>query len=160
MHEGQKSFSLKMIITLIYIRFIFTLLVGGASWRGERSIVSQEIERFEDLDAWKEARNLTREVYRLSGLGDFSRDLELKSRTRRSAVSIMFHLSTGFVLRTSREFRNYLIEALGATAAVEVALYIALDQRYISQAQFKKLYDMTERVSAQIQDLMRFDVGG
>lgn len=118
--------------------------------------MSQEIQRFEDLPSWQEARLITREVYKLSGMGEFSKDLELKAQTRRSAVSIMFHIASGFVLRTNRELANYLTEALGAVAAVEVALYIALDQKYINQTQFDRVYEMTERVSFQIQDLLNF----
>jgi len=119
--------------------------------------VSETTEKFEELEAWQEARNLTREIYKISAMGEFGKDLELKTHTRRAAVSIMFNIATGFVLRTNREFRNYLIESLGGTAAVEVALYIALDQNYITRPQFDRLYKKTNNVNKLIQDLLRYD---
>jgi hypothetical protein len=36
------------------------------------------IKRFEDIDAWRKARELTKAVYGISKMGEFSRDFGLK----------------------------------------------------------------------------------
>lgn len=51
--------------------------------------MAKKIEKFEDFIAWQKARELTREIYRVTGLGNFARDFGLKDQIRRSAVSIM-----------------------------------------------------------------------
>jgi hypothetical protein len=43
------------------------------------------IERFEDLDAWKEARKLTVAVYQATQNGVLSRDFGLSSQMQRAA---------------------------------------------------------------------------
>lgn len=45
------------------------------------------IERFEDVDAWKVARELTKSIYQITSIGDFARDFGLRDRIRRAAVS-------------------------------------------------------------------------
>ena len=47
------------------------------------------ITHFEDLEAWKLARELTREVYRVTSDGRFARDFALVNQIRKAAVSGM-----------------------------------------------------------------------
>lgn len=48
-----------------------------------------KIERFEDIEAWKEARTLAREVYEVTRRGGFRQDRDLRDQLRRAAVSVM-----------------------------------------------------------------------
>ena len=47
------------------------------------------IKYFEDLEVWKEARHLTRQVYQITHDAAFSRDFGLRDQIRRAAVSVM-----------------------------------------------------------------------
>jgi len=47
------------------------------------------IEKFEDIKAWQEARELLKSIYEITSKGNFSKDWELKNQIRRSAVSVM-----------------------------------------------------------------------
>ena len=47
------------------------------------------IHRFEDLEAWKRARELAQVVYQSTKDREFSRDYGLRDQMRRAAVSIM-----------------------------------------------------------------------
>ena len=47
-----------------------------------------EIKRFEDLDTWQRARELTRLIYEISSNSSFAKDFGLRDQIRRSAVSI------------------------------------------------------------------------
>lgn len=85
------------------------------------------INRFEDILAWQKARELTREVYRLSAEGAFARDFGLRDQLRRASVSIMLNVAEGFARRTNREFIHFLGNAHGSAAEVQAALYVALD---------------------------------
>lgn len=48
-----------------------------------------KIERFEDIEAWKLARELTRKVYELTKGDAFSKDYGLKDQIREAAGSTM-----------------------------------------------------------------------
>ena len=55
-----------------------------------------KIERFEDIDAWKKGRELTRCVYALTRKLEFSKDYGLKDQITRASVSIMNNVAEGF----------------------------------------------------------------
>jgi len=39
-----------------------------------------KIERFEDIEAWKAAREIAQQVYRITRSGDFARDFGLRDQ--------------------------------------------------------------------------------
>src|SRR5439155_5049905 len=94
------------------------------------------IQRFEDLDAWKIARELTKNVYGLTRNDRFSRDYGLKDQICRSSVSIMSNVAEGFERDGDKEFVNFLSIAKGSAGETRSLLYVALDQEYISEAEF------------------------
>src|SRR3990172_6629504 len=106
-----------------------------------------KIERFEDIVAWQKAREMVKEVYRVSSDGRFTKDYGLRDQLRRAAVSVMLNIAEGFARKTSREFVQFLVVAHGSVAEVQSALYVALDQSYISQAQFESLYKRADEAS-------------
>lgn len=94
------------------------------------------IKRFEDLEASKKARELTREVYERSKTGAFSKDYGLRDQIRRAAVSVMSNISEGFERGGTKEFIQFLSIAKGSVGELEAQLYVALDQGYISRDEF------------------------
>ena len=109
-----------------------------------------KIERFEDIQAWQKARVLVKEVYSISNSGLFAKDFGLRDQIRRAAVSIMLNIAEGFARKTSREFIQFLVIAHGSAAEVQAALYVALDQEYISEPEFKVLYGLADETSKMI----------
>lgn len=63
-------------------------------------------KKFEDIECWKKARELTRQVYKISGKTSFARDFGLKDQIRRAAVSIMSNIAEGFDRRGTGESSN------------------------------------------------------
>jgi len=109
-----------------------------------------KIERFEDIQAWQKARVLVKEVYSISNSGLFAKDFGLRDQIRRAAVSIMLNIAEGFARKTSREFIQFLVIAHGSAAEVQAALYVALDQEYIFEQEFKVLYGLADETSKMI----------
>ncbi len=68
----------------------------------------------------------------------------------------MLNIAEGFARRTDKEFRRYLSIATSSAAEVQSALYVALDQEYIDQAQFKRLYDLCSEIRRMIAGLQRY----
>jgi len=109
-----------------------------------------KIERFEDILAWQKARVLVAAIYETSTNGRFAKDFGLRDQIRRAAVSIMLNIAEGFARKSNREFFQFLVIAHGSAAEVQAALYVALDQKYISQKHFENLYKMADETSKTI----------
>jgi len=107
------------------------------------------IKRFEDIEAWKKARELTREVYRHSKVGPFSKDFGLRGQMCRAAVSVMSNIAEGFERGGNKEFMQVLAIAKGSVGEIEAQLYVALDQIYIDENEFvslKRIAGSTKRL--------------
>ena len=115
-----------------------------------------KIERFEDIEAWKEARNLVNMIYNVSNEGLFSKDFSLRNQTRAASVSVMSNIAEGFDRGTNREFIQFLIVARASTSEVKSQLYVALDQNYIHQNKFDKVYQQATKVISLIDGFIRY----
>ncbi len=96
------------------------------------------IKHFEEIEAWQTARELTNLVYALTNQEQFARDFGLKDQIRRAAVSVMSNIAEGFESQTQSQFIRYLGIAKASAGEVRSQLYVARDQSYISEAQFKQ----------------------
>ena len=94
------------------------------------------ITRFEEIESWKTARQLTNLIYQFTEQTGFVKDYGLKDQIRRASVSVMSNIAEGFESRTNALFINYLGHAKGSSGEARSQLYIALDVKYISQEQF------------------------
>ena len=106
-----------------------------------------KIEKFEDLIAWQKARELTREVYKLTRQEPFCRDFGLSNQIQRSAVSAMSNIAEGFERGSSSEFHQFIVIAKASCAEVRSQLYVALDIGYISNDQFHEINALALEVS-------------
>jgi len=112
------------------------------------------VRHFEELEAWKTARQMANLVYQLSNLGAFGRDFGLRDQIRRAAVSVLSNIAEGFESRTQALFIDFLGRAKGSAGEVRAQAYIALDQGYIDQEQFSTLHNLADKVCRQIYRLM------
>jgi len=115
-----------------------------------------KINRFEDIQAWHNARELNKKIYDITGNSHISKDFFLRDQIRRASVSIMSNVAEGYGRKSKKEFANFLNMAHGSAAEVQSHLYIALDLGYISQQEFDELYEKTDEVSKMIQSFMNY----
>ncbi|MBE7469674.1 MAG: four helix bundle protein [Anaerolineae bacterium] len=108
------------------------------------------IKRFEDIQAWREAREMTRQIYQLSDAGAFARDFGLRDQIRRAAVSAMANIAEGFDCDSRREFVRFLGIARRSVVEVQSLLYVALDAGYIDEATFQSHYVQTVKTKSLI----------
>jgi four helix bundle protein len=114
------------------------------------------IERFEDIEAWQLARELTRKVYSLTKKTKFARDFGLKGQIQDAAGSSMHNIAEGFDAETNPEFIRFLRYAKRSCTEVQNELYVALDQQYIVNAEFQDVYDHAGRTRAAIRGFTKF----
>jgi four helix bundle protein len=107
-----------------------------------------KINRFEDIEAWQEARKLVEMVYEVINKNDkFKRDFRLVNQIQGAAVSSMSNVAEGFSRKSNKEFIQYLYISKSSAAEVQSHLYVALDQHYICQEEFSRIYTQAELVS-------------
>ena len=109
---------------------------------------------FEEINAWQNARLLVREVYAMTGCGDFCKDYGLRDQIQRAAVSICSNIAEGFERRGNREFINFLWIAKGSAAEVCSQLYNAKDLGYITDERFKSMYDSAKQIGGMLFNLI------
>ena len=114
------------------------------------------ITRFEDIESWKTARQLTNSVYAHTNQTGFNRDFGLRDQIRRASVSVMSNIAEGFESRTDVQFINFLGMARASAGEVRAQLYIALDQKYITEEQFKETYAMAQTCARQISNFIKY----
>ena len=115
-----------------------------------------KIERFEDIEAWQLARELTRKVYCLTKKPKFVQDYGLKSQIQNAAGSSMHNIAEGFDSETNPEFIRFLRYAKRSCTEVQSELYVALDEEYISSNEFKDVYDHARRTRAAIRGFINY----
>jgi four helix bundle protein len=76
------------------------------------------VKSFEDLDIWKQARQLVQEIYRLTKTEKFSRDFDLRHQIQGATVSIMSNIAEGFERGGNQEFIQFLYIAKGSCGEV------------------------------------------
>src|SRR5712691_13496980 len=115
-----------------------------------------KIKKFEELESWKKARQLANFVYKETGTGGFTRDFALKDQIRRASISILSNIAEGFERGGDKEFLQFLALAKGSSGEARAQLYVALDQDYISAAEFEKLSSAATEVSQLISGFMKY----
>ena len=114
------------------------------------------VARFEELGVWQRARQLSRTVYALTGSPGFADDRALSDQMRRAVISIASNVAEGFERGGRGEFVQFLSVAKGSAGELRAQLYLALDQQYLTQAQFEESLAMTEATAAMLAGLMRY----
>ena len=114
------------------------------------------IERFEDIDAWKKARELTKIIYEVTAQGKLGADFSLRDQLRRAAVSIMANIAEGFEREGNKEFRQFLAVAKGSVGEVKSLLYVALDAGLTSSEQFQRISALADEASRLLAGFLRY----
>ncbi len=101
---------------------------------GERRTAAQAPRHY-DLDVWKEAMRLVREVYRISAAFPEEERFGLTSQMRRCAVSVPSNIAEGAGRGGRIELTRFLTIARGSLAELDTQLWIARDLEYLDDGQ-------------------------
>ena len=114
------------------------------------------ITSFEEIQSWQKARELTKVIYKTTRAKEFSDDYDLKKQIRRASDSIMANIAEGFERGGTNEFVNFISIAKGSSGEMQSHLYVALDQEYITQDVFDKLYNEYKSVGKMLGSFMNY----
>jgi len=115
-----------------------------------------KITRFEELECWREARNLAKKIYDVTRNSVFKRDFRLSAQIQAAGASVMANIAEGFIRRSDKEFTQFLFIAMSSAAEVQSHLYVALDQGYMDRARFDEIYRQAEKTAMIISGLIKY----
>jgi len=105
------------------------------------------IRHIEDIQAWRKARELVREIYKTCAEGALKKDFGLTDQLRRAAVSSMSNVAEGFGRKSDKDFARFLDMAKGSVVEVQSLLYVALDVHYIDEQEFQRLNQLADETA-------------
>ena len=108
------------------------------------------INRFEDLEIWKEARVLSSIVKSFTDCSPFCADFRFRDQIKSASGSIMDNIAEGFERDGNKEFLQFLSISKGSCGEVRSQSYRAFDFGYINQEQLDELIFKTEKLSNMI----------
>jgi len=112
-----------------------------------------KIERFEDIESWKEARNLMKNIYKLFAN---VKDYGFKDQIQRAAISVMSNIAEGFDRNSNKEFIQFLVIARGSVSEVRSLCYAAMDIGYIDKNNFSVISEHCFKLTNLINGFIRY----
>ena len=114
-----------------------------------------KIEKFEDIESWKLAREVANLVYKVSSAETFLGILHCVIRFAGHPFR-SFQISQKGLNGGNKEFLQFLAIAKGLCGEVRAQLYVALDQEYLDSDNFALICDKLLETSRLLSGLMKY----
>jgi four helix bundle protein len=115
-----------------------------------------KVEKFEDLNVWKDAVKIGVEIYKVTSRGTLSKDYSTKDQIRRSAVSISNNIAEGFEYNNNLSFIRFLKYSKGSAGELRSNLLILKEAELLDDDDYQRLKEQLIRVSRSIEALIRY----
>jgi len=111
--------------------------------------------KFEKLDVWQKAIDLSFDVHQLTR--EFPREelYILTSQIKRAADSVALNIAEGSTGQSNPEFKQFVGYAIRSAIEVVSCLYIGKRREIIKEDNFKKLYSETQSIVRMLQALRK-----
>ncbi|MEK7225816.1 MAG: four helix bundle protein [Bacteroidota bacterium] len=100
--------------------------------------------RFEQLKVFQQAAELSNKIDTLVEKFPKKEMFSLSSQVKRAADSVVLNIAEGSTGQTIPEFKRFLGIALRSGIEVAACLYLAFTRKYITEAEYRALYDEYE----------------
>jgi len=114
------------------------------------------VTSFEDLEIWKEARELCKLVRQYTYREPFNHDFRFRDQINAAAGSIMDNIAEGFDRGGNKEFIQFLSIGKGSCSETRSQSYRAFDAGYIKETELNELLDRTNRLKIKIGNFMEY----
>jgi len=117
------------------------------------------VQRFEDLDIWKNARELCKKLRTISDNGTLCKDYSLKDQIFRSSGSCMDNIAEGFERDGKKEFLQFLYISKGSLGETRSQIHRCSDSHHLTEEQYSSLINDCLNLSAQIKKFINYLAG-
>jgi len=100
--------------------------------------MSKDNKSYIELDVWKSARFLAKEIYTITSLFPKEEQYGLISQMRRCAVSIPSNIAEGCGRNYPKDSIQFFFIARGSVYELETQLYLSFDLGYIDENSLKE----------------------
>lgn len=116
---------------------------------------NEEIKSFFDLKTWKDAHEITIEIYIITR--DFPKDelFQLVSQMRRAAASVGANIAEGFGRFHFKDKMKFYQQARGSLVELENHIILATDLKYMNENQKEKLMKKSDITIQEINGLIK-----
>ena len=114
-----------------------------------------EIKHFSDLDAWKVNHQLVLDIYMITKKFPREELFSVTDQIRRAASSITANIAEGWGRFHYADRIRFYYQARGSNCEVQNFLMLSKDLRYISEAEYKNLQDLSTKGVQVINGLIR-----
>ncbi len=115
-----------------------------------------KIEKFEDMELWKEAVDIGVDVYKLTSQGKLRRDFAAIDQLRRAPISISNNIAEGFEYDANRAFIKFLRYAKGSAGELRSNLFVLREAEMVSKEDYNTIERKLVKVSGNIKGLMNY----
>ncbi len=113
-------------------------------------------ERFEELEIWKLARVLYRKMSVIAERLKDKKEFRFAEQIKSAAGSIMDNIAEGFERSSRLEFLNSLSISKGECGENRSQIHRLSDDKYISDAEFGELFEISDKLSRKIANFMKY----
>jgi len=106
-----------------------------------------KVGSFEELRIWQQARELCRDVYEITKVGEFKWDSRFVQQIRAASGSVMDNIAEGFEREGNKEFLNFLYIAKGSCGEVRSQIIRAHDVGFIDDDKYNEMYNKCSNLS-------------
>jgi len=114
------------------------------------------IQRFEDLEVWKNARLHCLKIRKLSINTTLSKDFSIKDQILGSSGSVMDNIAEGYERDGKKEFLQFLYIAKGSLGETRSQLHRCFDAHHLTEEQYSSLVNDCLNLSAQIKSFINY----
>ena len=114
----------------------------------------EKVKRFEDLLVFQKARELSKEVYRITEQNPFKSDHRFVQQIHAAAGSIMDNIAEGYERDGNKEFINFLYFSKGSCGEVRSQIIRASDVGFLDPETSAKLYQECIEISRLLSSLI------
>ena len=112
-------------------------------------------KRFEDIDIWRLAREICRDIWNVTRQKSFDCDSGLVRQMLNSSGSIMDNVAEGFERGTNGEFKTFVGYAKASAGELRSQLLRAHDRKFLTDDEIELIEAKVMRFSRQSKALIR-----
>ena len=115
------------------------------------------MRNFRELEIWKEARFLVKDIYTISKALPKSERFGLVSQINRCAISIPANIAEGCGKYSNKDFSRFLQISLGSAYELETHIILCLDLNFVPKEETVPIIDKIHRLQKRISSLIKYN---